>query len=861
MKQTESNEFMDYSDFFKSDHQDGEVVFTWLRVDNDFILIALSLPYAYDKNNIASLIEIGSRASRLFGKESDVYNEMNVSFTHQKSVFSDYYQSVNVGFEIQANHSYLEPNLVVTKIIKRKQEVIRFNSQIELYGSIQFNHDIDSIAVVDADLCYLMANKNWQIDVEQNENSIIGRSHYEIFPDKSEEWIEVYENCLKGKKYTCTKDCINKKGLDFIPVNWEITPWFNTDNIVGGLIFTKRNVSEKSDIEELFKYQFEHSPDLIFLLNVNFQIIVVNKGVGNLFLKDELIGKNLKHLLPSNIKNLVLANIQQCFDTNVSSDFELNINEKFWVKIRVIPIPFGSNASRLMIFVTDITERYLAEVKLKDNEQRFHKLLESISDTIILLSEQFQIQYQSPNSALLLDSSHSNYIGKEILDFVHPNDIYEINSILNQSIKQPEDAFNFQARILKNQEHYIWIEGSIKNLLNDASVGSLVINYRDITTRKNQEQELLIAKLKAEQSAKKLALAALIIDSSEDAIISKNLDGFITSWNPSATRIFGYHSDEILGKHEAIIIGQDYIQDEGSFMLKLLNNEQIKPYETSRITKEGKVIHVSISISAIFSNEGKIIGLSKVIKDITEKKLLEKEKLRVLEDLIQRNRDLEQFSFIVSHNLRAPVANILGTSDMLISEDLEQEIKDTLVLGLNKSANALDTVIRDLNYILQKKREINEPHVSVSFSDTIHEITQSISHIISEQNVVIESDFKEINQLSTVKTYLYSVFYNLISNSIKYKKSDVAPIIKIKSWMAEDGIKISFEDNGLGIDLDKKGDQLFMLYKRFHYHTEGRGMGLYMVKSQVESLGGKVAVESKVNLGTKFILHFPVSNL
>lgn len=126
-------------------------------------------------------------------------------------------------------------------------------------------------------------------------------------------------------------------------------------------------------------------------------------------------------------------------------------------------MPFGSQVNRLMIFVTDITERYLAEVKLKYNEQRFHKLLESSSDTIILLSEQFQIQYQSPNSALLPDSSHSNYIGIEILDFVHPNDIYEINSILNRSIKQPEEAFNFQARILKNQEHYIWIEGSFKN--------------------------------------------------------------------------------------------------------------------------------------------------------------------------------------------------------------------------------------------------------------------------------------------------------------------------------------------------------------------------------------------------------------
>lgn len=289
------------------------------------------MAYAYDQNKIASLIEIGSRASRLFGIESDIFREINLGFDNKKCIFSEYYDSGIDGFEIQPNHSYLEPNLVLTKIIKRKKEVIRFNSKTDLFAKIGAIHEIDSIAVVDSGLCYLMANKNWHLDMGIPEDSIIGRSHIEIFPDKSEDWVDVYKSCLKGKKFTCTKDCFSKKGPDFMPINWEIIPWFNTDNLVGGLILIRRNVSEKRDIEELYKYQFEHSPDLIFLLNVNFQIIAVNKGVGNLFLKDELIGKNLKQILPNNIKKIVLDHLDYCFETHVSSDFELNVYHNYWV--------------------------------------------------------------------------------------------------------------------------------------------------------------------------------------------------------------------------------------------------------------------------------------------------------------------------------------------------------------------------------------------------------------------------------------------------------------------------------------------------------------------------------------------------
>jgi signal transduction histidine kinase len=108
----------------------------------------------------------------------------------------------------------------------------------------------------------------------------------------------------------------------------------------------------------------------------------------------------------------------------------------------------------------------------------------------------------------------------------------------------------------------------------------------------------------------------------------------------------------------------------------------------------------------------------------------------------------------------------------------------------------------------------------------------------------------------TLKSYLYSIFYNLISNSIKFRQKQVPCIIEIKSNLLKNNVELIFTDNGMGIDLKKKGDHIFGLYKRFHPHTEGKGMGLFMVKTQVETLSGKISIESEVNKGTQFRIEF-----
>jgi len=146
----------------------------------------------------------------------------------------------------------------------------------------------------------------------------------------------------------------------------------------------------------------------------------------------------------------------------------------------------------------------------------------------------------------------------------------------------------------------------------------------------------------------------------------------------------------------------------------------------------------------------------------------------------------------------------------------------------------------------------------VNLSQLVHNIQSGIQNLIRKEKVQINTNFTEVNEIMTLKSYLHSIFYNLISNSIKYRKPDVNPIIEITSAKRNGKLIITFKDNGTGIDLTKKGDEVFGLYKRFHQDIEGKGMGLFMVKAQVETLGGKISIMSETNKGTIFTIEIAI---
>ncbi len=255
-----------------------------------------------------------------------------------------------------------------------------------------------------------------------------------------------------------------------------------------------------------------------------------------------------------------------------------------------------------------------------------------------------------------------------------------------------------------------------------------------------------------------------------------------------------------------------------------------------------------------FDKNTKPIRLYGIVQDVTERKIAELERAKITNDLIQRNRDLEQFTFIISHNLRAPTANIMGLTDYLQSEKLSHEENKEFLKALATSALSLDSIIKDINSILQVKREVNEKKELISFSQLVNDIYIGFGNINEKQHVILIPDFSEVDEIFSFKGYLYSIFYNLISNSIKYRRPNEQLLIEIKSKKENGKIILSFKDNGLGIDLKTKGDKIFGLYTRFHSHVEGKGMGLFMVKTQVEAIGGKITVASEVNKGIEFTI-------
>ena len=299
-----------------------------------------------------------------------------------------------------------------------------------------------------------------------------------------------------------------------------------------------------------------------------------------------------------------------------------------------------------------------------------------------------------------------------------------------------------------------------------------------------------------------------------------------------------------------IIIGKYLFQskekEKRAIELAIANKELLFQNEE----KEKRAAELTIAnTELLFHNEEKE-------KRAAELKLAEIERIKMVNELILRNKDLEQFAYIISHNLRAPLANIIGASSALNDPDLSLEDKGILSRGINTSIIKLDEVVKDLNHILQVKGEINEIKETVNFSGLLNDIKTSINNLIDKDDVEIKEDFSAVNEFSTLKAYLYSIFFNLISNSVKYRRHNIPCIIEIKSRRAKNKIELLFKDNGMGIDLTKNSEQVFGLYKRFHSNIEGKGMGLFMVKTQVETLGGKISLKSEENKGTEFLIEF-----
>jgi PAS domain S-box-containing protein len=387
-------------------------------------------------------------------------------------------------------------------------------------------------------------------------------------------------------------------------------------------------------------------------------------------LKD-LIGKKISNVIPglNTADPALFETIGRVSTSGKPERFETFIQAlERWYSVSM----YCPEKGYFVALVDNITEEKTAEKKLKERELRFRTLIENNSEAIVLMDEDFKTTYRSPASERITGFAIHEMHPDHMDEHTHPDDISKVRNALAQALQHPRRPISVQFRTRHQEGNYIWIDGVITNLVSEPGIHGILLNYRDITAQKRLEDEQ--------------ALFALIVNSSDDAILSKDLNGIITSWNLGAEKLFGYREAEIVGKNVSMLIPPDRLDEEPQIIKRIRRGERIDHYETKRLRKDGTSILISLTVSPIRDNHGNIIGASKIARDISERQEA-KEKLETSERrfraLIENSSDAivlnDENAFILYQS--PSVKRILGytqnerlgtpVSDYIHPDDLE----------------------------------------------------------------------------------------------------------------------------------------------------------------------------------------------
>lgn len=314
-----------------------------------------------------------------------------------------------------------------------------------------------------------------------------------------------------------------------------------------------------------------------------------------------------------------------------------------------------------------------------------------------------------------------------------------------------------------------------------------------------------------------------------------------------------YQRDKKLGPPNDDEIGSYYTEEDhnrlrGYIVTVVETGLPVENYECLVLLPDGNSIICIGSMFPIIDKNGVVVKIYGVLQDITAQK-------KARENLEVQKQELQQLNYLTSHNLKAPIININALIEMMDISEMSEKNKEVLEMAHSSSLSMLET-IKGLNDVVSSKNNFSLKHEKTSFSSCIAIAQFELSLLVEQSNANISTDFSKIDELLFPKLHLISIIQNLLSNAIKYRHPDRKTEIKFWSEKKTEGIALVISDNGLGIDLDLMKNKLFRLFQRYHTTQEGSGVGLYLVKTTIENYGGKISVESKVGIGTTFIILF-----
>ncbi|WP_018342954.1 PAS domain-containing sensor histidine kinase [Cytophaga aurantiaca] len=339
---------------------------------------------------------------------------------------------------------------------------------------------------------------------------------------------------------------------------------------------------------------------------------------------------------------------------------------------------------------------------------------------------------------------------------------------------------------------------------------------------------------------------------SMDLLCIAGFDGFFKKINPSVSRILEYTDDELYSRPINEFVHPDDRHITSMYRDKIYENIPLLNFENRYITKSGSIVW--FTWTSMPSIEDRLVYA--IAKNITHKKIAEEARNKMVSSLTEVNNNFKQLTYTISHDLRSPINNLLTIFDFIDSTKINDIKTLESIEMLRLASENLKTTVDNYAEILNNKEKYQTNLTVLNLKHTLHAVLTSIHTLIVDSNTKFEINFSQLESITFNKVYLESIFLNLITNAIKYSKPNCSPIVKISSRIHQGVSQLIISDNGLGLNLSDVKDEIFTLHTKFHEHADSSGIGLYLVYSHINNMGGKIDIESEPNKGTTFIISF-----
>ncbi|WP_234364064.1 PAS domain-containing sensor histidine kinase [Lunatibacter salilacus] len=344
----------------------------------------------------------------------------------------------------------------------------------------------------------------------------------------------------------------------------------------------------------------------------------------------------------------------------------------------------------------------------------------------------------------------------------------------------------------------------------------------------------------------------LFFDLSPDMLCIAGYDGYFRKVNPAFFKLMGYSKEELYSRPISSFVFREDFDKTNKSRENVITGSPLLNFENRYLSKKGEVYWLSWT-SILAKEEGHIYAIA---KNITAKKRLEDDRNALLASLTKANKELKDLTITTSHDLRAPVNNLLALFEILDLSSLQDPETLELISMLKLSTDGMKATLDAYVDVLGQKELVQTKVDLLDLEHVFNKVKLSLSSLIEYSKADIKTDFSELTSVRFNGPFLESIFLNLLTNSIKYAKTNDYARISITS-RHENGInQLIFADEGQGFDMEKVGDKIFGFQQKFHDHADSKGIGLYLIHNHITSLGGKIAVESKLGHGVKFTISF-----